>query len=96
MGDETKIDVRTGGTVTGSSFTWKNGHGKKTTASNFTPGYLTATSYPVPGSANGKDGEMPANVVTDADGTCYYTWGDDDTETTGSGTLRINNTSPRP
>jgi hypothetical protein len=96
MGDETKIDVRVGGNVTGSSFKWKNGHGNKTTASNFTPGYLTASSYPVPGSANGKDGELPADVVTDADGYCYYSWSDDITATTGSGTLHVNNTSPRP
>ena len=91
MGDETKIDVRTGGTVNGPIFKWKNSHVKKTTASNFTAGYLTATSYPVPGSANGKDGELDATVVTGANGTCNYTWSDDDTLTTGSGSLRINN-----
>jgi hypothetical protein len=91
-----KIDVRSGGTVNGSSFTWKNGHGKKTTANNFTSGYLTAASYPVPGSKDGKDGELDATVVTGANGKCDYSWGDDDTETTGTGTLHINNTSPRP
>jgi hypothetical protein len=92
MGNETKIDVRVGGTVNGSSFKWKNGHGNKTTANNFTSGYLTASSYPIPGSANGKDGEMDASVVTGANGDCHYSWGDDITATTGTGTLKINNT----
>jgi P pilus assembly chaperone PapD len=96
MGNDTKIDIRKGGTVNGSSFTWKNGNPNQTTADNFTPGYLTLTSYPVNGSSNGKDGEMGADVVTDANGTCNYNWGDQITGTTGNGTLHINNTSPRP
>jgi hypothetical protein len=95
MGNETKIDVRSGGTVNGSSFKWKNGHGNQTTASNFTSGYLTASSYPVPGSSNGKDGELDASVVTGANGDCSYTWSDAITATTGSGTLKINNSGTR-
>ena len=91
MPNDDKIDVRAGGDVNGTSFTWKNGHGNKTTATNFTTGYLTGTSYPVPGSSNGKDGEMPAGVVADASGDCNYTWGDEVTAATGTGTLHINN-----
>jgi hypothetical protein len=91
MGDVTKIDVRVGGTVNGPSFKWKNGHGNKTTAKNFTSNYLTASEYPVPGSANGKDGEMDASVVTGANGDCSYSWGDEVTLTAGTGTLHINN-----
>jgi hypothetical protein len=96
MPNDDKIDVRKGGNVNGTSFTWKNGHGNKTTASQFTAGYLTGTSYPVPGSSNGKDGEMSAGVVVGVSGDCNYSWGDKVTGTTGSGTLHVNNTSPRP
>jgi hypothetical protein len=92
MPNDDKIDVRVGGNVNGTSFKWKNGHGNKTTAYNFTPNYLTASSYPVPGSSNGKDGEMDAGIVTNASGDCSYSWSDEITATTGSGTLHVNNT----
>jgi P pilus assembly chaperone PapD len=91
MGNGIEIDIRKGGTVDGASFTWKNGNPNQTTADNFTPNYLTLSSYPVKGHSNGKDGEMGADVVTGANGTCDYNWGDQITGTTGNGSLKINN-----
>jgi hypothetical protein len=88
MGDVEKIDVRTGGTVTGSSFKWKNSHSKQTTASGLSA-CLTKNSYPVPAAANGKDGEKDADVNADPAPSCTYQWSDDDTETTGSATLTV-------
>ena len=86
MPNDDKIDVRVGGDVNGTSFKWKNSHSNKTTANNFTSGYLTASEYPVPGNS-----EMAADV-TNKVGDCHYKWGDEITGTTGSGTLHINNT----
>jgi hypothetical protein len=89
MPNDEKIDVRTGGTITGTTFKWKNGHGKQTTATGLSA-CLTANSYPVPGSQNGKDGELPATVNGDPAPSCTYQWSDDSpTATAGTATLTV-------
>jgi hypothetical protein len=94
MPNDEKIDVRAGGTVSGN-FKWKNSHSKQTTASGLST-CLTQNSYPVPGAANGKDGEKDASLNANPAASCTYQWSDDDTETTGSATLTVSRPVPHP
>lgn len=66
MGDEIKIDVEVGGDVIqGQPFKWKNKGPNKVKASGLTA-VCPVDSYDVPASANGKDGEKDASVLSTA------------------------------
>jgi hypothetical protein len=66
MGNEIKIDVELGGTVTqGQPFKWKNTGPNKVKASGLA-GVCDADSYDVPGQSNGKDGKKDASVLSTA------------------------------
>jgi hypothetical protein len=92
MGDEIKINVEDGGTVTqGQPFKWQNTGPNKVNASGLLA-VCGVDSYDVPAQGNGKAGEKDATVLSTA------TIGDH-TYTTGPGattpTLKVQGSMPR-
>lgn len=89
---EIKIDVESGGSVIqGQPFKWKNTGPNKVKASGLS-GVCPNDAYDVPGSANGKDGEKDASVLSTA------TLGDHTYNTGPAGNtpvLKVNSSMPK-
>lgn len=96
MGDETKIDVKNGGTVyQGQPFRWKNTGPNKVTASGLAA-CCPDDSYDVPAPSGGKEGGKDASILSTAVvGKSYpYTVTDGDKNTQPK--LTVDSSVPRP